>query len=405
MAQFLPDITIEDIERAIRHGFKLLNFGQPLEPQFESDTQDDRCKKMVRQNCIGLLIYHCFLLSDYRTIGDVFWLDLFVHFCVTTPVVLGVSCMLARRPAAWIREALEALATIVLALTIVVVVSASRMPDRDVVLSSISLVVLFAIVVQRLRFNYALIACLVLQLIYSSGLREIETLSVSRLLMSNSVFIGMLILFLVGCYSLEHEERKGYLLALRERFRHRDLEIASLRDALTGVGNRRALDETLQRLTDAADPRRSIAILLLDIDHFKAFNDANGHQQGDTCLKRVAALLAESIPSKDGDVYRFGGEEFLIVLEPSTLSDAVVVAEQVRARVANASIPADSTGTTVVTISIGAAAGQLGAKSSDLLIATADRELYRAKHNGRNQVSPSISECQASLSYPERAAA
>ena len=388
-----PSLDLDEVEHEIRHGFRPLRFSPPIERQYEADTGEGRCRNMIRQNYIGLLVYHGFLLTDYRVIGDVFLLDLILHFCVMTPAAVATNLLLARCPPRWLRAGAQTLAMIVLALTIVVVTCASRMPDRDVLIFTIILVVLFMIVMQGVEFVYATAGCAAIFILFAFGMNTFEAHSTDRILMADSIMAGVMIFSLFGAYALEQRTRAGYLLTLRDRLRNEALEIASLRDALTGICNRRALDAALLRLLArrASDPSPTSSVLLLDIDHFKAFNDTNGHQAGDRCLQRVAAILTESVRSDEGKVYRFGGEEFLILLDDNPEAEAAAVAERVRARVAGERIPRDPAGSAFVTISVGIASGRLGGETTaEALIAAADAALYAAKRRGRDQIWPPL---------------
>ncbi|MFP5502288.1 MAG: GGDEF domain-containing protein, partial [Candidatus Sericytochromatia bacterium] len=159
----------------------------------------------------------------------------------------------------------------------------------------------------------------------------------------------------------------------------------SLRDPLTGLLNRRTLDDALMRMVAFA--RRSghpLSLLMLDLDHFKRVNDTHGHEAGDAVLKAFASVLSGSLRASDMAV-RYGGEEFLAVL-PDTGTDAALgVAEKLRRAVENLAIPM---GEAVVrpTVSIGVATLAAG-ESGEALIGRADRALYRAKGEGRNRAA------------------
>ncbi len=169
-----------------------------------------------------------------------------------------------------------------------------------------------------------------------------------------------------------------------------ELQLLAKSDVLTGVANRRWFDEFLeQEWRRALRLQIPIALILIDIDQFKAFNDTYGHQAGDECLKQVAAALTSAVHRPSDMLARFGGEEFAIILGGSDLQGAVSVAEQARARVEQLAIPhrASSAGPHV-TVSAGVAAVRVtrGMPESDLIKA-ADQALYRAKAGGRNSVA------------------
>lgn len=165
------------------------------------------------------------------------------------------------------------------------------------------------------------------------------------------------------------------------------LEELSATDQLTGVRNRRYLDRVLQEeYARAYRYRDSLAVLLLDIDHFKRFNDAWGHQVGDDGLRQVAAVLMEAVRAPIDHVARYGGEEFCIVMPQTSAEGAVVVAERIRLAVQDMAFVVEGN-RLPVTISIGVAAHIPAAmEGSRELIKQADMALYQAKAEGRNRV-------------------
>jgi two-component system chemotaxis family response regulator WspR len=169
---------------------------------------------------------------------------------------------------------------------------------------------------------------------------------------------------------------------------NRHLETLAAMDALTGVANRRAFDLTSAReWLRAARDGAPMSLLLLDIDHFKAFNDFYGHQAGDACLKAVAAAAASVIRRPADMLARYGGEEFAVILPGIGLEGAVEMAEQIRAAIAHRHFPHDASALGHVTVSIGAACVRPGVGSAvESLTAQADAALYAAKRYGRNRV-------------------
>jgi diguanylate cyclase len=157
-------------------------------------------------------------------------------------------------------------------------------------------------------------------------------------------------------------------------------------DTLTGLANRRGLDEALNAAQiRAMESGRPLSILLIDIDHFKRFNDTYGHQVGDQVLRLTAGVFKEQLRETDFPA-RYGGEEMMGVLEGTDLRAASEVAERIRIKVSERRITRRSNGEAlgVVTISIGVAEFQPGESIGDL-VERADRALYLAKRNGRNR--------------------
>ena len=167
------------------------------------------------------------------------------------------------------------------------------------------------------------------------------------------------------------------------------LEVMAATDALTGLANRRAFVSGLDDAWRVATrTRSSLALLMLDADHFKSFNDAYGHPEGDRVLQAIAACLrgCASCPGALG--VRYGGEEFALLLPDTDSDGALVVAECVRKAVLDVAISHQATPTGIVSVSVGVAVArpQFG-EAAELLVREADAALYEAKHAGRNRVA------------------
>jgi diguanylate cyclase (GGDEF)-like protein len=159
-------------------------------------------------------------------------------------------------------------------------------------------------------------------------------------------------------------------------------------DSLTGLANRRALDERLLREWHRPGQQEPIALLMIDVDQFKEFNDRYGHLAGDECLRSLAtALLGHGLRAGDF-IARFGGEEFAVVAPGTRLPAALALADELRRQVEALAMPHPQGKLGVVTISIGVAAAHATSESGPLdLLNAADRALYRAKQSGRNRVA------------------
>ncbi len=164
------------------------------------------------------------------------------------------------------------------------------------------------------------------------------------------------------------------------------LENQSIRDALTGLFNRHFMQITLDReLARASRSGTTLALSMLDVDHFKQFNDTHGHGAGDAMLQAIAGAFQRNVRTED-TVCRYGGEEFVIILPGVTPEIARIQAERIRDAVAELSIPLDNGASGHATVSIGIAVFPSDAGDAGSLLRKADQALYRAKHNGRNQV-------------------
>jgi len=169
---------------------------------------------------------------------------------------------------------------------------------------------------------------------------------------------------------------------------HQQMEVLAMRDGLTGLLNRRAIEgyaEAEFNLTIRKE--RVLSVILVDIDHFKNINDRFGHKFGDHTLQQVAKILKEDLRNYDR-VGRWGGEEFILILPDAQLKNAAAVAERVRIRIAETKISLENGEAFSVRISLGAACTCTTSQFSSLtkLIDAADQALYQAKQTGRNRV-------------------
>ncbi|WP_245948250.1 sensor domain-containing diguanylate cyclase [Paenibacillus sambharensis] len=168
------------------------------------------------------------------------------------------------------------------------------------------------------------------------------------------------------------------------------LRVLSYTDPLTGMYNRRFLEELLDSSSYAAEGTAGpVAAVMIDVDHFKQFNDTYGHIAGDQCLKQIAQVMASVFHQDTCKVARYGGEEFVAVLDNTSAEAAMELAELVRTEVRSLQIPhAASPVSSFVTLSIGVAAVNASAEPvSEQLIYLADQALYAAKQAGRDRIS------------------
>jgi diguanylate cyclase (GGDEF)-like protein len=178
------------------------------------------------------------------------------------------------------------------------------------------------------------------------------------------------------------------IIKLEEQLReaHRKMEVLAMEDGLTGLFNRRAIEEHAGAELDLAKRKeRALSVLLLDIDHFKSINDRYGHKSGDEALRQLANILSENLRQYDR-AGRWGGEEFIVILPETELQEAMHVAERLRSRVEQASISPENGETFSMQISLGVASVCAPYPSLAKLIDAADTALYEAKQSGRNRV-------------------
>ncbi|WP_205590038.1 diguanylate cyclase [Sphingomonas paeninsulae] len=238
---------------------------------------------------------------------------------------------------------------------------------------------------------------------------EIDGYEVCRTLKEDRLLADVPIIFTTGLDDQEAEARGLSLgaidyvtkpiqpVTLRARVRNH-IELKRLRDqlaemavtdALTGLSNRRRLEQTLDvetaRLAHTGD---WLSVIMLDIDFFKLFNDTYGHPAGDRCIAMIAAALNRAVCRATGLTARYGGEEFACVLPGTDADAAMMVAKDIHAQIQSLRIPHQgSTVSSCVTVSLGVATARcLPGMAADLWIAHADRQLYLSKSGGRNRI-------------------
>jgi diguanylate cyclase (GGDEF)-like protein len=165
------------------------------------------------------------------------------------------------------------------------------------------------------------------------------------------------------------------------------LENQSISDSLTGLFNRHFMQISLEReLARAARRKQVLAVFMLDLDHFKKFNDGYGHGAGDMALRAIADIFRASVRTED-IACRYGGEEFTIILPDVSQLVAMDRAESIRRAVETMRLPVEGDVLGGFTVSIGVALYPADGESADLLLRRADQALYRAKRLGRNKVA------------------
>lgn len=382
------------IENAIASGFPLLKFPRQLETAFEHEVAAQRCRQLALGGLFGILLYDLFLVPDWLVAPQTFLTALWVRLGVVTPLALLMICSLYLNPPVAIREFLVAAGSVVLgAGSILYLMVIGNSSTHSAQHQSIILIILFITMIQRVRFWWAMAACLACFAIHTIGLAILPIYTFEFQISANAVFGCAVVLTLFASYVLERETRMNYLLSLRGRLQRRDLDAKSRRDPLTGLRNRRSLDEAIESCDRAAPgSKEEVAVILLDIDHFKSFNDTAGHQAGDVCLKRVAGIIQSELRDYADDVFRFGGEEFIVLLRGVDLPMAIRISERIRKAVEGASIPHPALDRgEVVTVSLGVGSAILSREIRvGLVISVADAALYSAKRNGRNQVAPRL---------------
>ena len=377
------------IEDCIRRPPLWVRFPADLEACFERDTGVERSRSLFRMGLVGAAAYHVLLLPKYLLLPDSFSLTLKLQLLLVDPLILLTLWLMRRNPRPLIRELSVLLFPLVGLASLTWTTLASSSPSRWVMPQFYVMAFLYVTALQRLRFGYAVLACLLMlpmQIDLVARLPEFDDVTFDA---SVVISLAASIIALFGNYSSERQQRLSYLLSLLSRFQTRELDWLSRHDPLTGLGNRRLLSEMLPVVQ--AGNAAPLSVIMLDIDHFKKLNDSAGHEAGDRCLARIAGIIRDELRTASDCAFRSGGEEFLILLPDTGEAEALGVAERIRASLAGLGIPNPGLGVEGrVTISVGVAtdAGEPGLVEQ--LLQAADQALYAAKQAGRNRVSGSV---------------
>ncbi|MDI1259094.1 GGDEF domain-containing protein [Aquabacterium sp.] len=396
-------LRMSQLQDLLTLGFRWMKFPAGLEHQFLSQDPQQRLRHFIISGLISLLVYDGFLVADYLLIPDVFSIAVRLRLLIFTPIALvalvvlwvGRDKPLMQHPvlldSAVLVSGLFAAATLAYALSI------THSPLSDFYHAGFAVVVMYGNLVQRLRFWSALGFSLAVLAIQVVGVVVLPNFNPRLVLPICSLTAATVAFSLCANYVMERDKRRRYLLSERERALVKDLREVNLKlqelsrvDVLTALFNRRHFQEYLQDLWQRAKHGGTeVVIIMMDVDHFKPYNDHHGHPAGDECLRQVASVMHNSLRQPGDMVARYGGEEFIAVLPNTSLALAMQAAERLRKAVQDMAMPHETSPTLpVVTVSLGVAccnAATPGA-TPDGLISKADRALYEAKHQGRNRV-------------------
>jgi len=358
-----------------------LRFPPVLEASFEHDTGPERCNMFIKYSRASLVLYNLFLIDYFTMLPDIAWAALFVQLCLITPLgFVGQAYTRTQPPAFW-REATQVILALLSLAAAMLVYQGSGMPDAVFFRYSPVLSALFVNVVISVRFGFAVFASVVIFLFNIADLWRYEhaTANVQMLIASSVVWTcGFTLL---ANYRLEKEQRRAYLLNVRDRLRAERVRHLAHHDGLTGLSNRVLLHERMSGALDLAGREGgSLAVLCLDLDRFKAVNDTLGHAAGDLLLQQVAVRLRQVTRAAEITA-RIGGDEFVVL---QTGAHQPQAAASLAARLVEAlSVPFSLSGQPVsVGTSVGIALFPRDGRSATELLCAADTALYRAKRQG-----------------------
>jgi diguanylate cyclase (GGDEF)-like protein len=393
MLSFVPDRpgpndakTLAEVDRTIASRFRRLRFSAELERRYETETLEQRRQFLTTVGISGSLIYNLFVVSDWLSLNDMFAYVALGRICLITPLFIILLVVARRATSRRVIEAAAATGTVLCSLMPLVVMVYSDSPYRLHYQLGMLMIMVYCTVIQQVPVRCAAVAmaCMLtfqLTTTYVANFADFQVWQANALL-----FVSTVALLLMASWFLEHGSRLSYLFALRGRLLQTQLVELARIDSLTQLYNRRFQGEVLGSLWKrAVTVPTSVAVILLDIDHFKTYNDNYGHLQGDTCLRLLSGVIQRAASKAGALTFRFGGEEILVLMTHAHPAQARLLAETLRAAVAALNVPHPVLGNGAkVTISLGVAVASASQLSAEALIAMADKALYAAKREGRD---------------------
>lgn len=365
-----------------------LAFPAEAEVLFRRQNVEQQYKLVFIGWLIGLFLYDLFIISDYVLTGAYFQTYVVIRLLFVTPVCLVLLWGIWRKSPYY-----DLLVSLIPATMVVGLSTGLMLSEGDYrphyVFGNILLMVCGCVVGRpRTQFVAVIVA---LQFIgYLAVLQVTDIFPAESKPVSILFYISGAVVSILTAYAAEKSVRQSFLLDQRIKYLNAALNIQALTDPLTGLANRRSFEQATGRhWANKTAARKPVAIILLDVDRFKIFNDSYGHSAGDLCLKRIAGRVVAGLAGTDGLAVRFGGEEILLFLPNTDLVSARCIAEAIRCAILDEAVPHPALGPdAVVSASFGVASATVESCEVAELIIAADAALYAAKANGRNQVWP-----------------
>lgn len=397
--RFFDVLAVRDesqIGREFGRGLKYLKFSPIIEKAFQNYYLHKFIWQIRFAVFAGILLYAIFGILDALILPEVKETLWFIRYGVVCP--LGFLFLVATFSlnSESLIQMLHAGLVVVGGMGIVGMIYVAPSDRAHLYYAGLMLVVFYAYTFSALRFYYASLSALSVTLLYP--LVDVYVVKTdTEQLIANMFFLGSSnVIGLPVSYLLERHIRRDFLLTMLLAFEKRKTERLNMRlkdisylDGLTGVPNRRKLEEHLSREWDRAKKSgQPLSLLMVDIDFFKRYNDLLGHLEGDECLRKVAQEINRHVRSGMDLVARYGGEEFAVVLPETNEEQARSIAERIRNDVESLKIPHPASEVSrYITVSVGVAT--LVPEDNlrkEVLVSMADRALYRAKRRGRNRV-------------------
>jgi diguanylate cyclase (GGDEF)-like protein len=389
--------TLANVEIDLQHEPPRPAAGE-LRALFREESEGTR-KRATRQGLwIAVLAYLLYSLTDLLIVPDVAVYTIAARFAVGIIALAVLEVQIRTRVSADVIDAWSAAAVIIAYAGWLY--TARMTADTQAISYYMVFGAIFMMSVNlffSFQFRLALISSVTSMLIFLGSLYTFDPMATLQKLTLGAFCVSCFVFTSYVNFKLNKERYKVFLNALEARFQQKEatergkaLLRLSNTDPLTGLENRRAVDQRLRACWEGWQKYgRNFAVLLIDVDFFKHYNDFYGHQEGDRCLILVANSLSDAIEPYNATIGRYGGEEFIVLARLETREQAGELAEVICRTVEDMALPHGQRrdGTSIVTVSIGASftRNQSGSKL-EKIIHEADRALYAVKAGGRNGV-------------------
>jgi diguanylate cyclase (GGDEF)-like protein len=393
----LSDVSF--LKTVVENELSSRRFGLKLHPDLQSLFEQEMAVKKRRETVwailFSMLLFNAFLVRWFFEPGSLTPSVIFIHLgAVTLPSILSLR-LLAKDVTEPLRN------SVILFASILVLLAVAYMFSDDANQSEIFTPFVFPLFflarnnLVPIRFNYAVFATAI-DLIVMTPL-----IILSPILQTDACFMALMVMYLtaivslISSYRIEKNAINSFLNMLLKSLHHIEmreanhhLSMISGEDPLTGIANRREFETRFKRSWErAVDNLTSYAVLMIDVDHFKSYNDKHGHLKGDECLRRIAQEIQKQIRSSHDFAARLGGEEFCVLLPGAEEIAARMIAERIGRAIEDLAIPHNADESIEhVTVSIGVATAIARfCDDEQQIVAAADEALYEAKRTGRNR--------------------
>ena len=386
------DPTIEEVDAFIALKGRRLRFPQSIERLFDVKRRSYRAKAMIISIAPSVACYNVFLPADWFLTPKTAWTAAVLHAAITGWFLIA-RILFRLRLALTLRELISVSMPVLMALQVLWIYALNDGEPGAADYQYLAVViVVFMNVNLRPDFRFAFAASVGLFIVYVLVLERSQAAFPTKLI-GSAIMAAAVQLTLAANLRMELDARYTFLRRLRDRLRRESAEVEAGCDPLTGLHNRRRLDQRATALWAAIDRSTPMAVIMIDVDHFKIYNDRHGHLAGDLCLTSVAGCVTGAVRSAEDTCARFGGEEIVVLMPDCDLATAVQRAERIRVAV---EALADGHDAPIhVTVSAGVSSASAGEGALLELIAKADAALYAAKRSGRNRVWPPCVEASA----------